>query len=263
MVNNCDWPATIVGVRLANQDGWLVYQFPMKYEKIVEMFTGAPSVLEIRKITKGCSWITCADGKIMMDKERVTLTALEFDWVFDPSNGCFRAPGELLREPSVPPVVKKICKIVIDKPHAGWTDFHMSFDGAGISIQCSYVFDPFPELIYFLECLLSKSGARIVVNQEGSYVGISGYAYEDGSVRIVVYKYTKPMRIAVDCVVAKHVFIRQCYEALQEFVSCRALLYKKWAWDWQEDDPEYPSLRSAVIEQYLAGCSTAFPSPPP
>lgn len=263
MVNNREWPATIVGIRMAGQDGWHVLQLPMTYETIVTLYKGEPNVLKIRKITNGVSWITCGDGKITMDSERIALAALDFDWVFDPSNGYFRAPGELLQEPSVSPVVKDVCKIVIDKPHAGWTDLHMSFGDTRISIQCSYVFDPFPDLIYFLECLLRKSGARIVVNQEGSYVGISGYAYEGCNVRVVVCKYTKPVLIAADCVVAKHIFVRQCYEALQEFVSCRELLYKQWAWDWQEDDPGYPSLRSAVIEQYLASCSNAFPSPAP
>lgn len=245
------YPTTVFGALLKDEDGWFVYQWPKTYEEVVEELKGNQDVLEVRKISQGLRRRRDNEDNSTTDMDMSEHMAFEFEWAFDPYSNRFRAPGELLKQPPVEPKQAKACKIKIAKPEYGWTTLKLRFDKDEASIRCSHVYDPFPEMIKWLEIISQGQPSRILINEEGCHTGISAYPAGQKHVRVVIHRYWEDLTVPIDHVVQIKTLVNNIYTEILKFVADKSLLYKKWAWDWRDEGEKYPSLESSTIENYL------------
>jgi hypothetical protein len=251
MSDDLYYPTTVFGVLLKEEDGWFVYQWPKTYEAVVEELKGNQDVLEVRKITQGASRRRDADGNPAVDNDMSEFMAFEFGWAYDPYSSRFRAPGELLKQPPDDPRMANECMIEISKPEAGWADLKIRLDEDEASVMCSYVYDPFIEMVEWLEMISQGQSSRILINEEGRHTGISAYPIYDSHVRVVIHRYLDDLTVPINHIIDKKIFINKLYQELLKLTSDDSLLYKEWAWDWEEDEKQYPSLKSKTIDVYL------------
>lgn len=221
MAGDSYYPTTIFGALLKGEDGWFVYQWPKTYEDVIEELKGNQDVLEVRKITQGSSRRRDADGNPSTDMDMSEHMAFEFGWAYDPYSNRFRAPGELLKQPPDEPKVATRCKIEISKPEAGWADLNIQFDDDEASVRCSHVYDPFIEMIKWLEMISRGQSSRIIINEEGCHTGISVYVLDGSSIRIVVHRYWDELTVPIDRTVNSLVFIDLIYTEMLTFVPTK------------------------------------------
>lgn len=251
MNNESYYPTTIFGVSLKNRDGWMICEWPRTYEEVIEELKENQDVLEVRKITKGTSSVRDEHGNPVENTAMSKHMALHFGWAYDPYSNCYRAPQEMLTQPPCEPKHASSCKIEISVPRSGWTDFTIQFDGEEALLRCSYVYDPFMDIVKWLEAISIGQSARVIINEEGSFTGVSVYIIDEELIRVVVHGYWEDMVVPLDHVVEKKIFINNVYAEIFKLISDKQLLYLQWAWDWRREKKPYPSLRSKKIEQYL------------
>lgn len=245
------YPITVFGALLKDEDGWFVYQWPKTYEEVVEGLKGNQDVLEVRKISQGTSRLRDEDGNPATDMDMSEHFAFEFGWAFDPYVYRFRAPGELLKQPPEEPKLATECMIQISKPDAGWADLKIRFDADDASVRCSHVYDPFPEMIKWLEIISQNQPSRLLINEEGCHTGISAYHVNQSHIRVVIHRYWDDLVVPIDHIVKTKTFVKILYSEIQRFASDKSLSWNDLKLSLKENNNEYTSLKSQLIEKYL------------
>jgi hypothetical protein len=108
-------------------------------------------------------------------------------------------------------------------------------------------------MVKWLEMITQGQPSRILINEEGSHIGISAYPVSDSHTRIVMHRYWGDLTVPIDHVIKTKTFVNSLYAEMLRFISDKSLLYRMWAWDWKEEFKKYPSLDSQAIEEYLMG----------
>jgi hypothetical protein len=247
-----DYPVATFGVRYKSLDGWRIYEWPKTYEAVISELTSDQSVIDVRIITEGFSCRRDEDGNPVIRSGSAELTAYDFGWAYDPSSNLFRAPGELLKQPSGGTAIAKKCNVKITGPQNGWASLCLAVNEAEYLIHCSDVFDPFPELIRWLENIASKKSSRILINEEGCYSGLSSYNVDVCTIRLVVHSYCKYIAMEIDCLIGRMFFVKQLYDAIQSFSQNREVSHKGWSFhEYNNCKIDYRNLRSRYIEKFL------------
>lgn len=128
---------------------------------------------------------------------------------------------------------KPIAKIDVEfyKAHAGWLDFRIK-SGDKIFESCfSDVFDPLPDLKYWLEAIsIGVQQASFIYDIEGEEIKVDMEEIKWGVDQLTISSVTDEV-IYVQSMVFRNQVVKAFYESILSFA--RSDKYKKKEWEWQ------------------------------
>lgn len=183
---------------------------------------------------------------------------LRESWVFDEPTRCWRAPDEPVTEPDRPALPAERVTLALDPPELGWLDATLSAAEQTVTISVSFVFDPFPDMVAWLEAIAAGGHPRLVIDLEGKYVGLHVWPAQDGCVRFAVERMDETDRWSLDVTVPRHRLVADVYAALIAFWERPDVVAGLSRWlliDEDDDDNEVLvySLRSPTLDSLIAG----------
>ena len=169
--------------------------------------------------------------------------------------------------PELPDVVQGL-DVTFAPPDYGWIDVTVSSGGGHFAGSLSYVYDPFENIVAFLEKVLDGHEADLGIDGEGEvYVwGVRGHERDD-LVRFGIWSSDGGARTKLvpmlDIGIDRRLLVKAIYEAIWviweqpdhwTFIE-NWLLYENPGVSWEGHPPEtpswFPQMRSAKLDQLL------------
>jgi hypothetical protein len=150
----------------------------------------------------------------------------------------------------------------LEMPDIGWMPVTISAGDQTVAFSASTVFDPFPELVRWLEGMAAGRFPRLLINTEGVNVAFHIFQSEGDTVRFVVTNDAEADdAIDLDVCINRTTLVHDIYKPLLIFWESESLA-RTWRKEWRydddaDDDPlsdtnrPYP-VRSLVVEAFLA-----------
>lgn len=186
-------------------------------------------------------------------------------WAYDVAALCWRAPDEPLTVPfpGVPAPVPSL-DIAFSLPEAGWLPVTITAGGRTATFDASDVYDPFPDLLLWLERLADGRFPRLCIDGEDIFIEFHVFPHRGESVRFAVtIDMTAigepPPVLEIDVVIDRRVLLSSIYRPFIAFWESQALADNADEWrfaageedHYAEDNRPY-SLRSRLIDSILA-----------
>jgi hypothetical protein len=231
----------IVAYRVEGEPGWRMGEAFGGVDVTADLKSQGVAVAEVRTITAGIHYT---------DQERSGVAGLDFytihtpidhGWPWDEVAKAWRAPEEpLLTLPGKPTVVEAI-EVNFGEAHVGWQPVFLSAAKHSTRFHASDVYDPFPEIIQWLEIIARGECGRVVVNQEGSYQELLALPVTDRErVRIVVSVLPRSedgfREIELDIDISRRRFVGAFYGALHAHAESEDYDPYQWTFRLLKDD---------------------------
>lgn len=186
---------------------------------------------------------TIRSGLCHLDKERSGISSLDFftydyaiedGWSWDHVASTWRAPDEpILNLPGRPTVVSDI-DVNFGETEFGWQPVFFSAGDSSASFRASELFDPFPEILQWLEATARGEHRRVIINQEGSYRELLALpAGDQERVRIAIAHAShwedNFREINLDIDIDRYRFVEAYYNALRAHAQSKNYDPNQWA----------------------------------
>lgn len=181
-------------------------------------------------------------------------------WLYDTVAGCWRAANEAITPPPGTPV--RVENVSIEFSEFGWLPVTLRAGGQEVTFEASDVYDPFLDLIAWLEAVAAGDFARLSINTEDVYVEFHVFPAESPLVRFLVWGDARDVRgdegVELDVLVDRQSLVRAIYSTFIAFWEGEQL---QAAWDhWNngrhmpEDEWDHPyRLRSERLDRLISG----------
>jgi hypothetical protein len=243
---------TPFAVRLEGEDGWIVDEAPFSLSDVEERIRGnGYDIAEIREISSGLSRERDEDGSPKVNGPMAWYVRSR-GWAYDQQAQCWRAPGEMVREPAGVPQRVRNSIVYTGSPYAGWWPIVISAEGAIVEISASNVYDPLPNLLAGLERLVSNGAARVLIDEEGMQKEFLVYPKEQGLVRLIVLHHFDAAETLLDVMLSLRDLVGQLYAAIRRLAVDEAF-DREWLFNDEQDTAPQPRLLSETVEAFLAG----------
>lgn len=159
---------------------------------------------------------------------------VEYGWAWDDTTGTWVAPEEPIPSLSGKPTATEEFQINFGKVDVGWQPIFLCAAGQSTDLYATTLFDPFPEILQWLEVIAREECGRVVINQEGNYRELLAFPLSDrNQVRIVVSRvsgWLAPFReIKLDIDISRRAFVGAFYEALRTHADSEKYDPYQWA----------------------------------
>ncbi|GAA0591254.1 hypothetical protein [Caenispirillum bisanense] len=183
------------------------------------------------------------------------------EWLYDTEAKCWRAADEPITRPPGTPVPVDSVGIAFSLPEFGWLPITLTAGNQEVSFEASDVYDPFPDLIVWLESLAAGADARLSIDTEGDvFVDFHVFSADAPLVRLLVRIYERGadggITPKVDVLVDRMSLVRTLYSTCITFWESEELCA---AWDNWNTGKEvgdlwvpYP-LRSERLDRLISG----------
>lgn len=155
--------AWLYAVRLVGQTGWMLDDSelaPARYEEAVHQAGFAIAAIETV-----CKFVTI---KSIGPPGRFDVVCARWgQWTYDPVAACWRAPDEPMTLPADDPLMVPALKVILEPSEDGWMPATIGAGSMHVAFDISEVFDPFPDMIAWLEKLVEGRSARLTIDIEG------------------------------------------------------------------------------------------------
>jgi hypothetical protein len=245
-------PFEILAFCIDGEPGWYVEETALDARTFEETMRerGYP-VIEVRSISKGARR---SDSE--SDDGLAFTVALSHGWSWDTGATCWRSPGEMIKVLPGDPVRVDDVRVIFDAAEVGWQPVRIEAGGASAAFDASELYDPFPDILKWLEAIAHGGEGRVSAELEGPELELFAFPLSDPMrVRIVVAfvpgEDGEHRRIDLDINVDRRRFIAAFYNALRAYADSDAFVIDEWAVLSMRDDlirkgfPENPSCLSA------------------
>ena len=200
--------------------------------------------IEFRLITKGLIKASLDDGR----KEKLfNSSVFEHGWRYDRNTETWRAPDEPLSEPMGDPTHVNNFEIIINSGLDSILPLTINAGEINIQMTWSYVYNPLPRLLKWLERIVQGIPARILINEEGRFHEITGYIRENDNIRLVIDYYERKSKNQLDIVIPCKIVVSQIHKLLNNLNEKSEFLEL-----WSRFLPEkILSFKSQIVENYL------------
>lgn len=262
--------------RVEGRDGWLLGLSPDGEgvaRREIEVAGHRPS--EIRALFGGrarhrLSLVGDAPDGWVADQAR------GLNWAFDAAVAGWRAPGEAIAPPAGEPSWCGELATAFGKPHAGWITWVLGAPGQSAVVSCSQVFDPFPDLLRFLEGVADGGFPRLSIDEEGHVAQFhalpaaipEGRSFEDPfRLSLLGRPGQAGDTVLFDVAMPRRAFVSDVYRAWSTALrQHRAAFLAEWFSYFHLDDPaheadpagavggrDFERVRSPVLDRILQG----------
>ena len=157
----------VVAYRIRGEDGWEITETDLSLEEFERALKESGiAVDELRPIHDGLRRLR--GGEPFKPDTLVAFDIHQWGWTYDESAERWRAPGENILPPPGAPAAVTSFGVEYGRPHDGWLPMKIRADEHEVSFDASEVFDPFDDLIEWLEKLSDGEFPRTVFDLEGS-----------------------------------------------------------------------------------------------
>jgi hypothetical protein len=136
-------------------------------------------------------------------------------------------------------------------PSAGWWPIIVSADGAIVEIWASNVYDPLPNLLAWLERLVSNGAARVLIDEEGMQKEFLVYPKEQELVRLIVLHHFDMVETRLDVMLNLRDLVGQLYAAIRR-LAVDEVFDREWLFNDEQDAAPRPRLSSETVEAFLS-----------
>jgi hypothetical protein len=215
-------PLEIIAYRVECEDGWRIGETQRDLDAFRDTLVAkGDKVTEVRSILRGAqrAGLKEDDGKL---NDMGYHMVISHGWTFDSEACCWRAPEEMVCQIPGEPVVVEDVEVTFGAAEAGWQPVSIAAGGKAASFDASHVFDPFSEILAWLETIGRGQQGRVSADLEGIELELFAFARPDPAhVRVVVAFFPgrgDEMRdIELDIDVDRRRFISAFYTALRTY----------------------------------------------
>ncbi len=165
----CDVEYSVIAYRVESQAGWNLVQVDEHAETwVASQIARGTQIVEHIEIFNGLRRKTDGDSD---DTGFIDLSiAFREGWSFDQEAKCWRAPGERILPPRGIPVAVESLEVRYSPPEVGWLLVSIVANGKEAQFEASELYDPFPDLIAWLEAIAEGEFPRFLIDQEGTHL---------------------------------------------------------------------------------------------
>ncbi len=258
----------IFAIRMAEKEGWHIFNPPVTRERIKAYMEG-----------QGLTPIEYNELLVVLEQQG-DFTELEFvkvagtlieekGWSYDARYQCWRAPGEIISEPSDEPAFAVSFDVKSESPKAGWWELCFIINGKEYWIASSEVYDPIGDYHSLILAVIHGQNARITVNEESCYTEISIYSKQEGMIRFVIRLLGTKEPQRGDMLIDGYAFVKKFYAVLSNLFRDKEGFERGWLMEPQclfeakyeetykeyiqdiKNKRDYPSYPDSKIEEYL------------
>ena len=119
-------------------------------------------------IVRQDAWPAPSSAKVLGLKDSYDIFSSHL-WTFDERRNCWLPEGEVLDPPDQAPVRVDDVRFHFGLPEAGWVDFTVEAAEQRQEFHLSNVFEPFDDMVKWLELLVAGGEPRLIIDEEGSH----------------------------------------------------------------------------------------------
>lgn len=210
----------ILAYRLEGEEGWHIdeTQTDLDTFKANQEHIGMPcaeirfvgAVARHEEVNSGKGWLS-EDGQ---------RTVISRGWTWDDDAECWWTLEQMARMLPCVPVAVEDVEVVFETARVGWLPVQIAAGDRVVSFNASALFDPFPDILRWLEMIAGGGEGKVLADLEGAYLELFAFSVSDpGRIRIVVAQ--DPGRdeetrdIDLDIDVDRRKFVSGFYEAFR------------------------------------------------
>jgi hypothetical protein len=176
----------------------------------------------------GCAFVT-NPGTLIVNYSRSGQRSLKMT-----GNHDRRASDEAMWRPPGEPVAVDAVQVVFDAARAGWQPVSIVAGGWTANFHASALYDPFPDILKWLEAIARGDQGRMSVDLEGSDLELSVFTLSNSTrARIVLAFMSGEMDdihdVVLDIDVDRRQFVAAFYEALRAYADSDKYVIDEWA----------------------------------
>jgi len=173
-----------------------------------------PNNLEIRLISDGSALNTSVDEL----KDHSERYIFRVGWKFDKITNSWKPPGEVITEPGRNPSIVTSFRILVDWNFKTTLPLEIIVGNEKINLVMSYAFDPFPEIIRWLELIIQGKSSRVLIDEEGIYHELISYAKEQGQIRLII-TYSRRREVLLDVLINRRLVVEGFYNVVNSVIN--------------------------------------------
>ena len=180
-------PLEILAYRLDGEDGWRIAETLRSVKTFMEdlLASGKP-VIEVRPITS-CSQragLKADDGRL---SDIGYYMIIGRGWTWDDSVANWRAPEEMVNLLPTSPMVVENVNVTFHPADSGWQPVSISAGGSTVTFDASECYDPFQDILKWLESIVQGEQGRVSIDLEGRHMELFAFTLPDPArVRMVM-----------------------------------------------------------------------------
>jgi len=180
-------PLKIIAYRLEGEDGWRVGETQRDLDAFRnDLVANGNKVTEVCSILRGAqrAGLKEDDGRLNDIGYHMVIS---YGWTWDDVACCWRAPEEMVVQIPGEPVAVEDVEVTFGAADVGWQPVSIAAGGKAASFDASHVYDPFPDIIGWLEAIARGDQGRVSADLEGIELELFAFALPDPTrVRLVV-----------------------------------------------------------------------------
>lgn len=254
-------PLEILAYQIEGEDGWLLGETQRTLEEFrASLVAEGIPVSEIRSITRGTQRASLKedDGRLSDVGYHVVIGR---GWTWDEAASCWRAPEEMVRLLPGNPVRADGVEVTFSPAKSGWQPVKLSAGGQLAEVDASELYDPFPDILNWLENIVQGGEGRVSADLEGSQLELFAFSLPDPArVRIVIAfmpgREDRTRDVELDVDVDRRLFASAFYSAFRSYADSDAYVVDEWGELTMREDFARKGLD--VVPEEMAACSSDF-----
>lgn len=214
----------VVAYHREGEEGWRVCETTLTMDVVRAVLDGDGSpVVDVRLVESRPDHFRTArepPPRFHMGSSRPGL----WGWVWDEAARCWRAPEDLIPDPSEAPPPVDAVSVSFEPAEHGWQPVCLSAGGRSLRFDASHLYDPFPVLLDWLEAVAVGRRRAAITDLENQTLHL--FAFPVGNparvglrLALVVDSISKAPEVQLDIDVERWRFVSAVYGALRRFAE--------------------------------------------